>query len=211
MNSKAYTSVHCRTSRRMLLSTDFYFKFLKSQRQLFSVYIMAFECLIASFFLENIFHCQEQFGYEVFGHFFIAGNVIDSCCNLAADKAEKKVIVVLGAKKVKYCEVSEFKNECYEYFNRYYKILAMQAPLVLPSKVIPANVKGIVDTMSKWCQNTGERGHVKGFVLHSFLIKELYLKMHNDKLDDLLRKLNIEDFPSIPTITVYNPNERIFF
>ena len=210
INSKAYTSVHCRTSRRMLVSTDFYFQ-LKSWRQLFSVYIMAFECLIASFFLENISHCQEQFGYEVFGHFFIADNVIDSCCKLAADTAEKKVIVVFGAKKVKFCEATEFKNECSEYFKRYYNFLAMQAPLVLPSKVIPENVKAIVDTMSKWCQNTGKSSHVKGFTLHSFLIKDLYLKMYNDKLDDLLRKLNIEDFPSTPTITVYNPSESIFF
>ena len=172
---------------------------------------MAFECLIASFFLENISHCQEQFGYEVFGHFFIADNVIDSCCKLAVDTAEKKVIVVFGAKKVKFCEATGFKNECSEYFKRYYNFLAMQAPLVLPSKVIPENVKAIVDTMSKWCQNTGKSGHMKGFALHSFLIKDLYLKMYNDKLDDLRRKLNIEDFPSTPTITVYNPNERIFF
>ena len=167
-----------------------------------------YNCLL---FLENIFHCQEQLGYEVFGHFSGADNVIDSCCKLAADTAEKKVKVVFGAKKVKFCEATEFKNECSEYFKRYYIFLAMQAPLVLPSKVIPENVKAIVDTMSKWCQNTGKSGHVKGFALHSFLIKDLYLKMYNDKLDDLRRKLNIENFASTPTITVYNPNERIFF
>ena len=65
--------------------------------------------------------------------------------------------------------------------------------------------------MSRWCQSTGKTDHVNGFVLHSFLIKDLYLKMFNDKLDDLRRKLNIEDFPATPTITVYNSNERIFF
>ena len=35
--------------------------------------------------------------------------------------------------------------------------------------------------------------------------------MCNDELDGLSRKLNIEVFPTTPTITVYNPNQRIFF
>ena len=118
---------------------------------------------------------------------------------------------MLGAKKVKYCDAREFKNECSEYFKRYYNFLAMQEPLVLPSKFSPANVKGIVDTMKKWCQSTGKRGHLNGFVLHSFLIKDLYLKMFNHESDDLHQKRNIEEFPSTPTITVYNTNERIFF
>ena len=117
---------------------------------------------------------------------------------------------MLGARKVKYCEASEFKNECSKYFERNYKIMGIQAPLVSPS-VIPTKIKGIVETMSRWCQSTGKTDYVKGFVLHSFLIKDLYLKMFNNKLDDLRQKLNIEDFPSTPTITVYNPNERIFF
>ena len=161
-------------------------------------------------FLDVILHCQEQYGYEIFGHFSVADNVIDSCCKLAADTAEKKVNVVLGARKVKYCEASEFKNECSKYFERNYKIMGIQAPLVLPS-VIPTKIKGIVETVSRWCQSTGKTDYVKGFVLHSFLIKDLYLKMFNDKLDDLRQKLNIENFPSTPTITVYNPNEGVFF
>ena len=52
---------------------------------------------------------------------------------------------------------------------------------------------------------------MKGFVFHSFSIKDLYLKMYNDELDGLRQKLNIEEFPSIPTVTVFNPKERIFF
>ena len=89
--------------------------------------------------------------------------------------------------------------------------MGIEAPLVLPSKGIPTEIKAIVETMSSWCQSTGKTDHVKGIVLHSFLIKDFYLKMFNDKLDDLRLKLNIDDFPSTPTITVYNPNERIFF
>ena len=180
------------------------------QRLLLSVHITTFEYFIISFILENICHCQEDYGYEVFGHFWVADKLIESCCKIVADTAVKKVRMVLGEKKVKYCDASEFRSECSEYFERYYKTLAKEAPLVLPSKVISPKVKRIVDTMSKWCQSTEKRGHVKGFVLHSFLIKDLYLKMYNDELDDLRRKLNIEDFPSTPTITVYNPNERIF-
>ena len=210
VNTKACASFKYTTSRRMILTTDFYFKFLKIWRPSFSVYITVFECLIKCFLLENICHCQEQFGYEVFGHFSVSDDVIGSSCKFAADTAVEKVVVVLGAKKVKYCEASEFRNECSEYFERYYKILAMQAPLVLPSDV-PTKFKGIVNTMSRWCQSIGNREHVKGFVLHSFLIKELYFKMYNNRFDDLRRKLNIEDFPSSPTITVYNPTERVFF
>ena len=171
---------------------------------------MAFKYLIASFFLENICHSQEQFSYEVFGHFSVADNVIDSCCKLVADTAVKTAIVYVGAEKVKYCKTSELQNECLKYFERYYKVLAMDEPLILPS-VIPTKFTKIFETMRRWCQTTQESDHVKGFVLHSFLIKDLYLKMFNDKLDGLRQKLNIEDFPSTPTITVFNPKEMIFF
>ena len=162
-----------------------------------------------SFFPENVCHCQVGIGYEIFGHFSTTNDVVNSFRELVADAAVQKVTVVLGARKVKYCEASEFRKECYKYFERYYKILAMKAPLVLPS-VIPLKFKRIVETMSRWCQNTAEGDHVKGFVFHSVLIKDLYLKMYNGELDGLSRKLSIEDFPSTPTITVYNPNERIF-
>ena len=118
-------------------------------RQLFLVSIMAFQCLITSFFLENIVHCQEQFGYEVFGHFCVADNIIDSCCKIATDTDKKRVIVVFGAKEVKYCKPSEFRNECSTYFERYYKKLTIHAPLVLPS-VMPTKFKGIVETMKGW-------------------------------------------------------------
>ena len=171
---------------------------------------MAFKYLIASFFLENICHSQEQFSYEVFGHFSVADNVIDSCCKLVADTAVKTAIVFVGAEKVKYCKASELQNECLKYFERYYKVLAMDEPLILPS-VIPTILTKIFETMRRWCQSIQESDHVKGFVLHSFLIKDLYLKMYNDELDGLRQKLNIEDFPSTPTITVFNPKERIFF
>ena len=171
---------------------------------------MAFKYLIASFFLENICHSHEQFSYEVFGHFSVADNVIDSCCKLVADTAVKTAIVFVGAEKVKYCKTSELQNECLKYFERYYKVLAMDEPLILPS-VIPTKFTKIFETMRRWCQTTQESDHVKGFVLHSFLIKDLYLKMYNDKLDGLRQKLNIEDFPSTPTITVFNPKEMIFF
>ena len=171
---------------------------------------MAFKYIIASFFLENICHSQEQFSYEVFGHFSVADNVIDSCCKLVADTAVKTAIVFVGAEKVKYCKASELQNECLKYFERYYKFLAMDEPLILPS-VIPTKFTKIFETMRRWCQTIQESDHVKGFVLHSFLIKDLYLKMYNDKLDGLCQKLNIEDFPSTPTITVFNPKEMIFF
>ena len=169
---------------------------------------MAFQCLITSFFLENVVHCQEQFDYEVFGHFCVADHVIDSCCKIATDTDKKRVIVVFGAKKVKYCKPSEFRNECSTYFERYYKKLAIHAPLVLPS-VLPTKFKGIVETMKGWLERN--RYHEKGFVLHSFLFKDLYLKMYNDELDGLRRKLNIEDFPETPIVTVYNPKEKIVF
>ena len=185
-------------------------KSIYDHRLLLSVHITAFEYHIISFISEKICHCQEDFGFEVFGHFCVADKLIEYCCKIVAETTVKKVTLVLGEKKVKYCETSEFRNECYEYFERYYKFLAKQAPLVLPSKVIPPKVNRIVDTMTRWCQNTAKRDHVKGFVLHSFLIKDLYLKMYSDELDNLRQKLNIEDFPATPTITVYNPNERIF-
>ena len=121
-----------------------------------------------------------------------------------------QVKVVVGAKKIKYYDASEFKKECSEYFEKYYKILAMKAPLVLPSN-IPEKFKGIVTTMNRWCQSTGIGSCLKGFVVHSLLIKDLYLKIYNDELGYLSRKLNIEAFPSTPTIIVCNPNQRIFF
>ena len=126
------------------------------------------------------------------------------------EAAVGKVTVVLDAQKIKHYKPSEFKKECAKYFERYYKILAMKAPLVLPS-VISTECKRIVDTMRKWCQSTGKGHYVKGFVLHSFLIKDLYLKIYKDDLDGLSRKLNIDAFPTTPTITVCNPNQRIFF
>ena len=169
---------------------------------------MAFQCLITSFFLENIVYCQEQFGYEVFGHFCVTDNVIDSCCKIATDTDKKRVIVVFGAKKVKYCKPSEFRNECSTYFERYYKKLIIHAPLVLPS-AIPTKFKGIVETMKGWHERN--KVHEKGFVLHNFLFKDLYLKMYNDELGGLRRKLNIEDFPSTPIVTIYNPKETIIF
>ena len=127
-----------------------------------------------------------------------------------ADTAVKTATVFVGAEKVKHCEASELQNECFEYFERYYKFLTMDEPLVLPS-VIPTNFKEIFETMRRWCQSTEKSGHVKGVVLHSILIKDLSLKMYNDELDSLRQKLNIEDFPSTPTVTVFNPKERIFF
>ena len=118
--------------------------------------------------------------------------------------------MVLGAQKVKYCEASEFRKECFEYFEIYYKKMAMKAPLVLPSAV-PTKFKGVIDTMSRWCESTAKGNYLKGFVLHSFLIKHLYFKICNDELKDPCGKFNIEDFPSTPTITVYNPKEKILF
>ena len=149
-------------------------------------------------------------GYEIFGHFRAKDDVINSLQEIVEEEAVRKVTVWLGAQKVKHYKASEFKTECSKYFEKYYKILAMKAPLVIPS-FIPVELKRIVNTLSRWCQNT-EKGHyAKGFVLHSFLIKDLYLKICNDELDGLSRKLNIEVFPTTPTITVYNPNQRIFF
>ena len=162
------------------------------------------------FFLGNICHSQVGNGYEIFGHFRKKDDVINSLGEIVEERAVAKVTVVLGAQKVKHYTPSEFKKECSEYFERYYKILAMNAPLVLPS-VIPTKFKIIVNTMSKWCQSTGKGCHVKGFVLHSFSVKDLYLKMHNVELDDLRGKLDIDAFPTTTTITVYNPNHRIFF
>ena len=118
--------------------------------------------------------------------------------------------MVLGAQKVKYCEESEFRKECFEYFEIYYKKMAMKAPLVLPSAV-PTKFKGVIDTMSRWCESAAKGNYLKGFVLHSFLIKHLYFKICNDELKDPCGKFNIEDFPSTPTITVYNPKEKILF
>ena len=126
------------------------------------------------------------------------------------DAAVEKITVVLGAQKVKHYKASQFKRECSEYFERYCKILAMKAPLVLPS-VIPTKFKGNVDTMSKWCQGIGTGCYVKGFVLHNFLIKDLYFKIYNSELHGLSQKLNIEALPPTPTITVCNPNQSILF
>ena len=81
--------------------------------QFFLVPIKAFVYLIVSFFLENICHSQEQFGYEIFGHFCVADNVIDPCCKLVADTAVKTATVFVGAEKVKHCEASELQNECF--------------------------------------------------------------------------------------------------
>ena len=136
-------------------------KSIYDHRLLLSVHITAFEYHIISFISEKICHCQEDFGFEVFGHFCVADKLIEYCCKIVAETAVKKVTLVLGEKKVKYCETSEFRNECYEYFERYYKFLAKQAPLVLPSKVIPPKVNRIVDTMTRWCQNTAKRDHGK--------------------------------------------------
>ena len=88
--------------------------------------------------------------------------------------------------------------------------MAMKAPLVLLSAV-PTKFKGVIDTMSRWCESTAKGNYLKGFVLHSFLIKHLYFKICNDELKDPCGKFNIEDFPSTPTITVYNPKEKILF
>ena len=126
------------------------------------------------------------------------------------DTAVKTAAVFVGAEKLKHCKSLEFQNECSKYFKRYYKFLTMDEPLVLQS-VIPKKFKEIFETMRTWCQSTEKSGHVKGFVLHSFLIKYLYLKMYNDELDGLRQKLNIEDFPSTPTVTVFNPKKKEFF
>ena len=197
----------CTTSRRMFLATHYTVKASKFHVFFFSSHFD--DCFHCPFFLENLCHSQVGNGYEIFGHFSTTDDVINSLQGLVEEAAVGKVTVVLGAQKVKHYKASEFKKECSEYFERYYKILAMKAPLVLPSD-IPSEFKGIVNTMSRWCQSTGTGRYVKGFVLHSFLIKDIYLKMYNGKLDDLSRKLNIEYFPSTPTIIVYNPNEMIF-
>ena len=148
-------------------------------------------------------------GYEIFGHFRVADDIIKSIDELVTETAAKKVTVVLGAQKVKHCESSEFRKECSNYFKRYYKVLAIKAPLVLPS-IIPTKLKRIVDTMYRWCNNREERHHVKGLILHSFFIKDLYSKLYQDGLVSLSQKLNIKDFPSKPSIIVYNTTERIF-
>ena len=135
---------------------------------------------------------------------------MNSLLEIVEEAAVGKVTVVVGAQKLKHLKSSEFKKECPEYFERYYKILRMKAPLGLPS-VIPTEFKRIVNIMSRWCQSTW-RGHcVKGISLHNFLIKDLNLKIYNDELDHLSWKLNNEAFSTIPTITVCNPNQRILF
>lgn len=82
-------------------------------------------------FLEDACHSQVGIGYEIFGHFRVADDIIKSVDELVTDAAAKKVTVVLGAQKVKHCEASEFREECTKYFERYYKTLAKKAPLVL--------------------------------------------------------------------------------
>ena len=148
-------------------------------------------------------------GYEIFGHFRVADDIIKSIDELVTETAAKKVTVVLGAQKVKHCESSEFRKEYFKYFKKYYKVLAIKAPLVLPS-IIPTKLKRIVETMYIWCNNSEKRHHVKGFILHSFLIKNLYSKLYQNGFNTLSQKLNIKDFPSKPSIIVYNPTERIF-
>ena len=103
------------------------------------------------------------------------------------EAAVGKVTVVLGAQKLKHFKPSEFKKECSQYFERYCKVLGMKAPLVLLS-VIPTKFKKIVNNMSRWCQSIGKGCSVKGFFLHSFLDEDIYLKMYNEKLEDLRGK-----------------------
>ena len=163
-------------------------------------------CLV---YLENVCHTQVGIGYEIFGHFRVADDIIKSIDELVTETAAKKVTVVLGAQKVKHREASEFRKECSKYFKRYYKVLAIKAPLILPS-VIPTKLKKVIGTMCRWCKSTKKEDHVQGFILHSFLIKDLYLKLYQDGLNSLSQKLNVKDFPSTPSIIVYNPNEKIF-
>ena len=141
------------------------------------------DCL---FLLENICYSLVWNGYEIFGHVRTKDDVISSLREIVGEAV--------------------FKKEC----SKYCKILAMKTPLVLPS-VIPTEFKRIVNTISRWCQITGKSHYVKGFVLHSFLIKDLYLKICNDELDCLSRKLNVEVLPTTASTSVYNPKQRICF
>ena len=68
----------------------------------------------------------------------------------------------------------------------------------------------MINSMRRWRQSTGKGCYVKGFVIHSFLVKDLYLTMYNDKLDNLRQKLEIDAFPTTATVTACNPNQRIF-
>ena len=70
-------------------------------------------CLI---YLENVCHPQLKIGYEIFGHFRVADDIIKSTDELMTEAAVKKDTVVLGAQKVKHCEASEFWKKCSRYF-----------------------------------------------------------------------------------------------
>ena len=172
---------------------------------------MLYSVFLFSIFLEALCHNNGFCGFELFAHIRNPDEVYENIEKLHENIADNKVRVVLGTDKSVRCNAREFTDLCYEHFETHYERLAHFEPIVLPPGT-PSRLKGIVETMKSWCNETNYSPNMKGLVIHSFRILE-YLKWFNNKFTKttLDNNLYIDHFPRMPVIIVYNPKENVIF
>ena len=123
--------------------------------------------------------------------------------------------IVQNAQRVTVCEKSEFQEICKNDYENYNQTIELE-PMLLHNNdnSVKKKYENIVNTMKIWCENKTSK-HPKGYVLTGSTITDICLRLYygkidrEEKLDDLGRLFNIEEFPGEYTITVYNPVERV--
>ena len=158
--------------------------------------------------LELVSH-QGVHGYDTYGHVRNANEVFKNIDKQHKAISEKKVRVKLYRKEDA-CLLSELKeSHCKDYFKRYFEKLAKIEPVVLPQ--MQKGIEKFVDTMIQWCKATNSSSDLKGLVVHSFNVSDYLKKLFYNELEkvELCKDLDIKDFPSAPTVIVYNPKESV--
>ena len=156
--------------------------------------------------LEDVIHCDEINGYQVFAHNPNVKDISDAINKILATR-EINIKIKRNPTKQNNIEESSFEERCTTYFKENFETLAAKAPLVLPCKE-PEKFKDIVKAMESWCRKTNTLSSIKGLILHSFSVIR-HLEHFGFTREALKESLKIRAFSEEPVTIVYNPQENV--
>ena len=151
-------------------------------------------------------HIEHIDGYTVLAH----NPKLDVMCEKIKEAIEKKkklVGVHLSPFEISHTKEAKFKKQCAKYFERNFKVLAKDNPLIIPWK-LPEDHMGIEGIMDHWCKETNRSSAIKGLVLQSISLSKC-LNLYGFTDETLRDYLHSENFSEAPIIVVYNPHEKV--
>lgn len=166
--------------------------------------------LSSSFPLDSVDH-QRVHGSCTYCHLRNENGVFKNIDKWQKTISEKEVKVKLyNVEGIR--TLSELKeNLCWDFFERYFRKLAANGPVVLPE--IPSGVNKLVDTMERRYNKTNDSSDLKGLVVQSLIVSEYFEKFCYDEFEKetVHKDLDIKDFPAATIVIVYNPQESVIF